>query len=146
MYYDFGLQRKQQKETFMNYRNFITKEFLHQTQSDVFIKQIKILKIDLNLFYTFVMILYESIYNQKLNDQISKRTHRFDQQRIVIYCIFRNDIIIEELIKQKRKNKFDFEEKIFIKIQKKNEKSVIAENDVEIDFVEKVLTVISKII
>ena len=73
------------------------------------------------------MILCESIYDQKLNDQILKRVYRFDQQRIVIYCIFRNDIIIEKLIKQKRKNKSDFEERIFIKLQKKNDKNVIAE-------------------
>ena len=50
------------------------------------------------------------------------------------------------MIKQKRKNKPDFEKKIFIKMQKKNEKDVIAEDDVETDFVEKVSTVMSKII
>ena len=88
MYYDFDLQRKQQKKIFINYKNLDTKEFLHQTQSDVLIKQIKIFKINLNLFRTSVMILYEPIYDQKLNDQISKRVHRFDQQRIVTYCIF----------------------------------------------------------
>ena len=68
MYYDFGLQRKQQKEIFMNYKNLDTEKFLHQTQSNVFIKQIKILKINLNLFRAFMMILCESTYNQKLNN------------------------------------------------------------------------------
>ena len=95
----------------MNYKNFNTKEFLHQTQSNVFIKQIKIFEIDLNLLCVFVMILCKLTYNQKLNDQISKRAYRFDQQRIVIYYVFRNNTIIEELIEQKRKNKSDFEKK-----------------------------------
>ena len=52
----------------MNYKNLDTEEFLHQTQSNFPIKQIKTFKIDLNLFYAFVMILCESTYNQKLND------------------------------------------------------------------------------
>ena len=52
----------------MNYRNLDIKELLHQTQSDVFIKQIKIFEIDLNLFRASVMILCESTYDQKLND------------------------------------------------------------------------------
>ena len=43
-------------------------------------------------------------------------------------------------------NKFNFEEKVFIKMQEKNEKNVIAENNVEIDFVEEVSTIMSKII
>ena len=146
MYYDFGLQRKQKKEVFMNYKNFNTEELLHRTQSDVLIKQIKTLKINLNLCRAFIMILCESIYDQKLNDQISKRTHRFDQQRIMTYCIFRNDTVIKELIEQKRKNKSDFEKRIFIKIQKKNEKNVIAENNVGTDFIKKISTVMSKII
>ena len=72
----------------MNYKNLDTGEFWYQTQSDVYIKQIKILKSDLNLLCASVMILCESTYNQKLNDQILKRVHRFDQQRIVIYYIF----------------------------------------------------------
>ena len=63
MYYDFDLQRKQQKEVFMNYKNFDTEELLHQTQSNVFIKEIEIFQIDLNLFRTSVMILYESTYD-----------------------------------------------------------------------------------
>ena len=50
------------------------------------------------------------------------------------------------MIKQKRKNKFDFKETIFIKMQKKNEKSVIAENDVKTNFVKRTLFMISKII
>ena len=111
MYYNFDLQRKQQKKVFMNYRNFDTEELLHQTQSDVFIKQIKTFKIDLNLFRASVMILYESKYDQKLNDQISKRAYRFDQQRIVTFYIFRSDTVIEKLIKQKHKDKFDFKKK-----------------------------------
>ena len=92
------------------------------------------------------MILCELTYDQKLNNQILKHIHRFDQQRIMIYCIFQNDIIIEELIKQKYKNKSNFKERIFIKMQKKNEKNMIAENDIEINFVEKISTVMSKII
>ena len=84
MYYDFGLQHKQQKEIFMNYKNFNTEELLHQTQSNVFIKQIKDFKINLNLSRVLIMILCESTYDQKLNDQISKRAHRSDQKRIVI--------------------------------------------------------------
>ena len=64
----------------------------------------------------------------------------------MIYYIFRNNIIIEKLIKQKRENKFDFQTRIFIKMQKKNEKNVIAKDDVETDFVKKTLIVISKII
>ena len=78
MYYDFDLQRKQQKKIFMNYKNFNTEAFSHQTQSKIFIKQIKTFKIDLNLFRTSVMILCESTYDQKLNDQILKRVYRFD--------------------------------------------------------------------
>ena len=64
----------------------------------------------------------------------------------MIYCVFRNDTIIEKLIEQKRKNKFDFKEKIFIKMQKKNEESIITKDDIETDFVEEILIVISKII
>ena len=78
MYYNFDLQCKQQERFFMNYKNFNTKKLLHQTQSNVFIKQIKIFEIDLNLSCASVMILCESTYNQKLNDQISKRVYRFD--------------------------------------------------------------------
>ena len=81
-----------------------------------------------------------------MNDQISKRVHCFDQQRIVTYCIFRHNTIIEELIKQKRKNEFGFEKEIFIKMQEKNEKNVIAENNVEINFVKEVLIVMLKLI
>ena len=79
----------------MNYKNFNTTALLYQTQSDVFIKQIKTFKIDLNLFRAFMMILCEPTYDQKLNDQILKRAHRLDQQRIVIYCIFQNNILIK---------------------------------------------------
>ena len=63
----------------MNYKNFKTEELLHQTQSNIFIKQIKTFKIDLNRSRASVMILCESTYDQKLNDQISKRVHRLDQ-------------------------------------------------------------------
>ena len=56
----------------MNYKNFNTEKLFHQTQSGVFIKQIKTFKIDLNLFSTSVMILCESAYDQKLNNQILK--------------------------------------------------------------------------
>ena len=72
---------------------------MHETQSDVFIKQIKIFKINLNLFCVFVIILYKLTYDQKLNDQISKHAYHLDQQRIVTYYILRNNTIIEELIK-----------------------------------------------
>ena len=53
------------------------------------------------------------------------------------YNIFRIDTIIEDLIKQKRKNKSNFKEKIFIKMQKKNEKNVIAKKNIETTVVEK---------
>ena len=92
-----------------------------------------------------MIILCESTYDQKLNDQILKRAHCFNQQRIVIYYILRNNTVIEELIEQKRKNKFNFEEKIFIKMQKKNEKNIIAEDDIKTNFVEGASTVILKI-
>ena len=78
IYYDFDLQHKQQKKIFMNYKNLDTKELLYQTQSDVLIKQIKIFEINLNLFRVSMMILCESAYDQKFNDQISKRIHRSD--------------------------------------------------------------------
>ena len=52
----------------MNYKNFDIEELLHQTQSNIFIKQIKTFEIDLNLFYVFIMMLYESTYDQKLNN------------------------------------------------------------------------------
>ena len=64
----------------------------------------------------------------------------------MIYYIFRNDIIIEELINRKRKNKSDFAKRIFIKMQEKNEKNVVAKNDVEINFIKKTSIIISKII
>ena len=64
----------------------------------------------------------------------------------MIYCLFRNDTIIEKLIKQKHKNKFNFEKKILIKVQKENEENLIAENNVETDFVEKASIMMSKII
>ena len=70
-----------------------------------------------------MMILYESAYDQKLNDQISKRTHRSNQKRIMIYKIFCNDTIIEKLMRSMRKNKSIFEEKyFFLRLQKKNDK------------------------
>ena len=100
----------------------------------------------MNLSRASVMILCEPTYDQKLNDRILKRVHLLDQQRIMIYYIFRNDTVIEELIEQKHKNKFDFEKRLFIKMQKKNEKNVIAKHNVETDFVEKNSTVMSKII
>ena len=53
------------------------------------------------------------------------------------YNIFQINTIIEDLIKQKRKNKSNFKKEIFIKIQKKNEKNVIAEKNVETAAVEK---------
>ena len=93
-----------------------------------------------------MIILYKSIYGQKLNDQILKRVYRLGRQRIMIYCIFQNDIIIEKLIKQKRKKKFNFQKNIFIKMQKKNKINVIVEDNVEISFVEEISIVISKII
>ena len=97
----------------MNYKNFNIKEFLHQTQSNVLIKQMKNFKINLNLFRTFVMILYESTYDQKLNDQILKRVPRSNQKRIVIYKVLYNDMIIEKLMRLMRRNKSIFEKKIF---------------------------------
>ena len=63
----------------MNYKNFNTEELLHQMQLDIFIKQIKIFKIDSNLSRASVMILCESTYDQKLNNQILKRVYRSDQ-------------------------------------------------------------------
>ena len=113
MYYNFDLQHKQQKEIFMNYKNFNIKEFLYQTQSNVFIKLIKTFEINLNLFRASVMILCESVYNQKVNDQILKRTHRPNQKHIVIYKIFCNNIIIEKLMKSIRRNKSVFEKEFF---------------------------------
>ena len=64
------------------------------------------------------------------------------QKRIVIYNIFRINTIIEDLIEQKRKNKLNFKERIFIKMQKKNEKNIIAEKDVETTVVEENVIVI----
>ena len=52
----------------MNYKNFDTEKLLHQTQSDVLMKQIETFKINLNLFRISVIILCESTYDQKLND------------------------------------------------------------------------------
>ena len=63
IYYDFDLQCKQQKKIFRNYKNFNTEKLLHQTQSDVLMKQIKIFKDDLNLSCASVMILCESTYD-----------------------------------------------------------------------------------
>ena len=100
----------------MNYKDFNTEEFLHQTQPNVFIKQIKIFKIDLNLFCASVMILCKSAYNQKLNDQILKRVHRSNQKRIVIYKIFCNNIIIKKLMRLMRRNKSILENSFFLKI------------------------------
>ena len=68
MYYNFDLEHKQQKKIFMNYKNLDTEKILHQTQSDVLIKQIKILEFNLNLLCISVMILCEPTYDQKLND------------------------------------------------------------------------------
>ena len=79
-----------------------------------------------------MMIFYESTYDQKLNDQISKRIHRSSQKYDVTYYIFQNDIIIKELLKKKQKNKLSFEEKILIKMQKENEKNLIAKMNIEI--------------
>ena len=142
MYYDSSLIKKQQEKTFIKYKNFNIGKLLHKLQSDVLIKQIKILEINFNLSRIFVMILCESTYDQKLNDQILKRIHRSGQKRIVTYNIFWINTIIEDLIKQKRKNKSNFEKKIFIKMQKKNEKSVIAEKNVETAVVKENVIVI----
>ena len=79
-----------------------------------------------------MMIFYESTYDQKLNDQISKRIHRSSQKYDVTYYIFQNDIIIKELLKKKQKNKLSFEEKILIKMQKENEKNLIAKINIKI--------------
>ena len=122
IYYDFDIQYKQQKEIFMYYKNFNTEEFLHQTQSNVLIKQIKIFKINLNLFRAFVMILYESTYDQKLNNSISKRVHHSDQKRIVIYKIFCNNTIIKKLMRLMRKDKSIFKKEFFLRMQKENDK------------------------
>ena len=113
MYYDFDLQYKQQKKIFINYKNFDTEKLLYQTQSDVFIKQIKTFKINLNLFRISVIILCKSAYDQKLNDQILKRAHRSSQKRIIIYKILCNDTIIEKLMRSMHKNKSIFEEKVY---------------------------------
>ena len=130
MYYDFDLQHKQQKKIFMNYKNLDTKKLLHQTQSDVLIKRVKIFEINLSLFHTFVMILCKSTYDQKLNDQTSKRTHRSSQKRIVIYKIFYNNIIIEKLMKSMRRNKSVFEKRIiFLKNKRREWQSVIWKNN-----------------
>ena len=88
------------------------------------------------------MILCNLTYDQKLNDQISKRTHRLNQKRIITYNILRIDIIIENLIKQKRKNKSNFEKKIFIKMQKKNEKNMIVKKNAETAAVEENVIII----
>ena len=65
----------------------------------------------------------------------------------MIYYKFRSYTIIEELMQQKCKNKSDFKKEIFIKMKKKrNKKNMIAENNVETDFVKKVSIVMSKII
>ena len=121
----------------MKYKNLNIEELFHKLQSNVFIKQIKTFEIDFNLSRTFVMIFCESTYDQKLNNQISKRVHRSGQKRTVTYNILRINTIIEDLIEQKRKNKSNFEEKIFIKMQKKNEKNVIAEENAETTVVEE---------
>ena len=97
----------------MNYRIFNTEEFLHQTQSDVLIKQIKTFEIDLNLFCASVIILCELTYDQKLNDQILKRAHCSNQKRIVIYKIFCNDTVIKELMRSIYKNKSVFEKEVY---------------------------------
>ena len=105
----------------MYYKNFDTKELLHQTQLNVFIKEIKTFEVDFNLFCVFVIILCKSAYDQKLNDQISKRAHCTNQKHIVIYKIFCNNIIIKKLIRSMHKNKSIFEKKIylFLKCKKK---------------------------
>ena len=69
------------------------------------------------------MILCESTYDQKLNNQILKRAHRSDQKCIVIYKIFCNNTVIEKLIKSMRRNKSTFKKKkFFLKMQKENNK------------------------
>ena len=68
MYYDSSLAKKQQKKIFMKYKNFNIEKLLHKLQLNVFIKQIKIFKIDLDLSQAFVMIFCKSTYDQKLND------------------------------------------------------------------------------
>ena len=104
----------------MNYKNLDTEELLHQTQSNVFIKQIKMLRIDLNLSRASIMILCESAYDQKLNDQILNRVHRSNQKRIVTYKISCNNIIIEKLMRSMRRNKSVFEKKnFFLKYKKR---------------------------
>ena len=130
IYYDFSLQHKQQKKIFMNYKNFDTEKLVHQTQSDLLIKQIKIFEINLNLFCASVMILCESTYDQKLNNQISKRVYRSSQKRIVIYKISCNNTVIEKLIKSMRKNASIFEKKfIFFKNARREWQNVIREDD-----------------
>ena len=47
------------------------------------------------------------------------------------YYIFQNDTIIEKLLKKKRKDKLSFEEKVFVRIQKKNKKNLIAKINIE---------------
>ena len=142
MYYDSSFVKKQQKKIFMKYKNFNIEKLLHKLQSDVFIKQIKTFKINFDLLWTFVIILCESTYDQKLNDQILKRIHHLNQKRIVTYNIFRINTIIENLIKQKRKNKLNFKEKIFIKMQKKNKKNIIVKKNVETVVVKKNVIII----
>ena len=68
MYYDFDLQRKTQKKTFMQYQNLEIEDILHNDKSNVFIDQIKIFELNVNLSRTSVMILCKSTYDQKLND------------------------------------------------------------------------------
>ena len=47
------------------------------------------------------------------------------------YYIFQSDTVIEKLLKKKRKDKSSFEEEIFVKMQKKNEKNSIAKMNIE---------------
>ena len=72
-----------------------------------------------------------------MNDQLLKRAYRSNQKRTVTYNIFQINTIIEDLIKQKRKKKSNFEEKIIIKVQKKNEKNMIAKKNIETTVIKK---------
>ena len=61
-----------------------------------------------------------------------KQVHRSSQKYDVTYYIFQSDTIIEKLSKKRRKNKSNFEEKVFVKMQEKNEKNLIAKVNIEI--------------
>ena len=89
-------------------------KLLNSNQSNTLIEFVTLLKTRTNLQITTIIILIKSIYNVRLNKQVSKRVYRLNNIKFVTYFKINSDTIIKKFVDNQQKTKSRFTKKVFV--------------------------------